>query len=391
MTFDEIRKLDGTRLRYALMDLAKEIPDAIALGRGDPDLPSPDFVIEAGKAALAERVQRLQPIAGMPALREAIARRAAADHAIAVEADEVLVTTGGQEGMFLVMSALLDPGDEILVPDPRYTSYDQAVEHAGGVSVPVPTHPEDAFDLRADAIEPLITERTKALLLVSPSNPTGGVVSREQAEKIAALAKAHGFVVIADEIYGKFVWPPHEHVSMASLAGMRDHTITLSGFSKAWAMTGWRVGYLIAPPETIRAMARLKASTTGPVANVSQAAALAAAEADDGCIEAFREVYRERRSLLGHGLRDMGLSYTDPRGGFFFWTDSSPTGLRAIELSYLLLQEARVLAFPGTGFGERWSDYLRITILQPTEVLREAVARMTPVVRQSSEATEENP
>lgn len=388
MTLDELRRLDGAKLRYALMDLAKQVPDAIALGRGDPDLATPAHVVEAGKAALARGSQSLQPVGGMPELRAAIARRARVDHGIDVGSDEVLVTTGGQEGLFLVMSALLDPGDEILVPDPRYTSYDQAIEHAGGVSVTVPTHPEDAFDLRAEAIEPLITERTKALLLVTPSNPTGGIITREQAEKISALSRKHGFVVISDEIYGKFVWPPHEHVSTAALPGMRDHTITLSGFSKAWAMTGWRVGYVIAPADAIRAMERVKAATTGPVANVSQAAALAAAEADDACIDAFREIYAERRDLLGRGLREMGLEYTDPRGGFFFWADSSSTGLRALELSYLLLEEARVLVFPGTGFGRRWSDYLRITTLQPTDVLREAVDRMTPVVQRYAEAAE---
>jgi len=386
MTFEEIRKLDGTQLRYAFMDLAKEIPNSIALGRGDPDLPSPDFVVRAGQAALDDPIQRVQPVAGMTALRQAIARRAATDHGIDVDASEVLVTTGGQEGLFLIMSALLNPGDEILVPDPRYASYDQAIEHAGGVSVPVPTHPEDAFDLKADAIEPLITERTKALLLVTPSNPTGGVISREQARRIAALAQERDFVVIADEIYGKFVWPPHEHVSMASLPGMRERTITLSGFSKAWAMTGWRVGYVIAPTNIVDAMARVKAVTTGPVANVSQAAALAAAEADDACIDAFRVIYEERRDILGRGLRDVGLDYADPRGGFFFWTDSSPSGLRAIELSYLLLKEAGVLVFPGTGFGPRWNDYLRITILQPADVLREAIERMEPVIRRGMEA-----
>jgi len=386
VTFDEIRKLDGTKLRYALMDLAKEIPDSIALGRGDPDLATPDFIVEAGQAALAHGEQPLQPVGGMPELRTAIARRARGDHGLDVSPDEVLVTTGGQEGLFLVMSALLDPGDEILVPDPRYTSYDQAIEHAGGVSVTVPTHPEDAFDLRAESIEPLITDRTKALLLVTPSNPTGGIITREQAEKIAELSRKHGFVVISDEIYGKFVWPPHEHVSMGALPGMRDRTITLAGFSKAWAMTGWRVGYVIAPPDAIAAMERVKAATTGPVANVSQAAALAAAEADDSCIDAFREIYAERRELLGRGLREMGLDYTDPRGGFFFWADSSSTGLRALELSYLLLEEARVLVLPGTGFGQRWGDYLRITTLQPTSTLREAVDRMTPVVRRYASA-----
>jgi aminotransferase len=381
VTLDDIRALDGAKLRYALMDLAKEIPDAIALGRGDPDLDAPEHVIAAARAAVAEPLQPLPPIHGTPELRAAIARRARVDHGLDVGPESVLVTTGGQEGLFLIMEALLDPGDEILVPDPRYTSYDQAIEHAGGVSVTVPTDPEDAFDLRAERLEPFITERTKALLLVTPSNPTGGIISREQAEGIAALARRHNFVVISDEIYGKFVWPPHEHVSIGSLPGMAERTITLSGFSKAWAMTGWRVGYLIAEPDAIDAMAAVKAVTTGPVANVSQEAALAAAEADDACIDAFREIYGERRALMAKGLTDMGLAYTDPRGGFFFWADSSSTGLRALELSYLLLNEAKVLVFPGTGFGERWGDYLRITTLQPTDVLREAVERMTPVVR----------
>ena len=381
MTLDELRNLDGAKLRYALMDLSKEVKGAIALGRGDPDLDTPTFIRDAAKRALAQELQPLQPVHGMPALRAAIAKRAKADHGLDVGPEQVLVTTGGQEGLFLVMSALLDPGDEILVPDPRYTSYDQAIEHAGGVSVTVPTQPEEAFDVKAAAIEPLITPKTKALLLVTPSNPTGGIITRGEAEKIAALARKHGFVVISDEIYGKFVWPPFEHVSIGSLPGMENHTITLSGFSKAWAMTGWRVGFVIAPQNAIDGMARIKAATTGPVANVSQAAALAAAEADDACIDAFREIYAERRQLLGDGLRTMGLDYTDPRGGFFFWADSSSTGLRALELSYLLLKEARVLVFPGTGFGERWGDYLRITTLQPTEVLREAVERMTPVVQ----------
>jgi aminotransferase len=176
------------------------------------------------------------------------------------------------------------------------------------------------------------------------------------------------------------VYAPHEHVSIGSLPGMAERTITLSGFSKAWAMTGWRVGYVVAPEPVIAALSALKRATTGPVSTVSQQAALAAATGSDACIEAFREIYLERRTLFSEGLEAMGLRFGDPRGGFFFWTDSSGTGMRALELSYLLLEEARVLIFPGTAFGERWSDYLRMTILQPTEVLREAIARMTPVV-----------
>lgn len=381
MTLDEIRRLDGTKLRYALMDLAKEIPDAIALGRGDPDLDAPDHVVAAARAAALRPRQPLPPLEGTPELRAAIARRARVDHSVDVGPEHVLVTTGGQEGLFLVMQALLDPGDEILVPDPRYTSYDQAIEHCGAVAVPVPTHPHEAFEVRAAAIEPLITPKTKALLLVTPSNPTGGILTRGEAEKIAELARRHDFVVIADEIYGKFVWPPHEHVSIGGLPGMQDRTVLLSGFSKAWAMTGFRVGYLIAPPSAIRGMAAVKAATTGPVAGVSQAAALAAAEGSDACIAASRVIYEERRALMGAGLTAMGLTYPEPRGGFFFWADAASTGMRALELSYLMLRDARVLVFPGNAFGARWNDYLRITVLQPTDLLRDALERLTPVVR----------
>jgi aminotransferase len=278
--------------------------------------------------------------------------------------------------LFLVMNLLLEPGDEILVPDPRYTSYDQAIEHTGATSVSVPTRAEDGFDLDPAEVERLITPRTKALLLVTPSNPTGGILRPENARALAALALKHQFAIVSDEIYGKFVWAPYRHVSVASEPGMRDHVITLSGFSKAYAMTGWRVGYVIASADAIRRMAAIKSHTTGPVATLSQHAALAAARADDSCVAAFRAIYEERRNILGAGLTGIGLTYGEPRGGFFFWADSSKTGFRALELSYLLLKEAKVLIFPGTAFGANWSDYLRITTLQPTDVIREAIDRM---------------
>ncbi len=375
----DIRKLDGAKLRYALMDLAKEVPDAIALGRGDPDLDTPAFIVRAAREALKGPLP-VAPMAGLPELRDAVAANAPRDHGLEQGRENVLVTTGGQEGLFLVMSALLNPGDEILVPDPRYTSYDQAIEHTGATSVSVPTYPEDGFDVRPEEVEKRLTPKTKALLLVTPSNPTGGVTTRGTAEKLAELAVRHNFVIVSDEIYGKFVWEPFKHVSIASLPDMQERTVTLSGFSKAYAMTGWRVGYILAPEHVIRAMSATKAHTTGPVATLSQHAALAAAQGDDACVEAFRVIYAERRAIVSEGLTRMGLRYSDPRGGFFFWADASSTGLRALELSYLLLKEARVLVFPGTAFGENWRDYLRITTLQPTDVLREAVVRMTPVI-----------
>ena len=378
-TLSEIQELNGTSLRYALMELSKTVPDAIALGRGDPDLDTPAFIVEAARRA-AEQPLALAPIEGLPELRAAIARNARRDHGIAVNIENVLITTGGQEALFLVMNALLNPGDEILVPDPRYTSYDQAIEHTGAISVSVPTLAKNGFDLDPDEVKKHLTPKTKALLLVSPSNPTGGILTPESARGLAALALKHNFVIISDEIYGKFVWEPYRHISIASEPKMMDNVIVISGFSKAYAMTGWRVGYIIATAEGIRAMAVIKTHTTGPVATLSQRAALAAAESDDSCVTEFRKIYAARRDLLGAGLTAMGLTYGEPRGGFFFWADSSSTGMRALELSYLMLKRARVLIFPGTAFGLAWSDYLRITTLQPTSVLEEAIARMTPVM-----------
>jgi len=379
-TLAEIQGLDGTLLRNALMDLAKGMPDAITLGRGDPDLATPAFIVEAAKRALAGPLP-LTPVAGLPELRAAIAANAPRDHGITADAENVLITTGGQEALFLVMNALLNPGDEILVPDPRYSSYDQAIEHTGALSVRVPTNAKDNFDLDPAEVEARITPRTKALLLVSPSNPTGGILTPQRAARLAELARKHNFAVISDEIYGKFVWEPFRHSSMAALPGMLDRVIVISGFSKAYAMTGWRVGYILAARDAIKALAAVKAHTTGPVATLSQHAALAAALSDDSCVAEFRKIYAERRDLLGAGLTAMGLTYGEPRGGFFFWADSSGTGMRALELCYLVLMHAQVLIFPGTAFGEAWSNYLRITTLQPTPMLAEAVERMMPVMK----------
>ena len=178
-------------------------------------------------------------------------------------------------------------------------------------------------------VERRLTPHTKALLLVTPSNPTGGIVTPRTAGALAELARRHNFTIVSDEIYGKFVWEPYHHQSVAAEPGMRDRVVVISGFSKAYAMTGWRVGYILAPAEMIRAIAAIKQHTTGPVATLSQHAALAAAGADDSCVRDFRVIYGERRALLGTGLSAMGLAYGEPRGGFFFWADSSSTGRRA--------------------------------------------------------------
>ncbi len=379
---DDVRAVasDGTQLRYKLMELSAKYPDAIALGRGDPDLPTPPHIIDAARAAIRDGLTSMTPVAGLPELREAVANKLHVENNLAVSPENVIITTGGQEGLYLIMQALLDPGDEVLVPDPRYTSYDEAILSAGGKIVLIPTDHTDAFNLRPEAIEAAITSRTKAILIITPSNPTGGIVTEDRLRTIAHVAIRHNLIVISDEIYEQFLYDTWKHFSIGSLPGMSERTITLNGFSKTYAMTGFRVGYIAAPANFVRALTKIKALTTGAAASVSQHAALAALLGTQEVVREFRQIYVERRRLMMHGLRGMGLDFSDPRGAFFLWTNSSSTGIHATELAYLLLRDAHVLLFPGTGFGDNWGGYLRISILQSTDLLTEALARMQPII-----------
>lgn len=380
---DELRALaaDGSALRNALTELAARTPDAIALGRGDPDLDTPAHMIAAARAAIeAGWADAPAPPAGLPALRSAIAARLRAANGIPVDPEGVLVTCGGQEGLYLLMQGLLAPGDEILVPDPRYSSYDQAIAHAGAAMVPIPTEPEDGFDLRPEAVLRAITPRTRAILLVTPGNPTAGIITPASLRAIAEIARERDLIVISDEIYDQFVYAPGEHLSIASLPGMFERTITLNGLSKSYAMTGWRVGYLAGPPTAIAQLDRLKAAISGRVAAVSQYAALAAIAGPQDCVAEQRAIYAARREVMMRGLSRLGLRFAPPLGAIYIFADAASVGISSFELSYLLLDQARVLIFPGTAFGERWVDWLRISYLQPEPVLEEALERMAAVL-----------
>ncbi len=384
VTLEELRMLasDGTKLRYALMELAAQIPDAIALGRGDPDLDTPPHIIAAAQEAVRHgRADQPTPPAGLPALCQAIAAKLRRENGIPVEADGILVTSGGQEALYLLIQALLDPGDEILVPDPRYTSYDDAINSAGGKRVLVPTYPEDNFDLRVEEVERAITPKTKALLMISPSNPTAGVISEQNTRAIAELAQARNLIVISDEIYERFIYPPSRQLSIASLPGMFERTITLNGFSKTYAMTGWRVGYVAAPPQFIQVLTGVKQALTGTTSAICQHAALAAITGPQQVVQEFHAIYDNRRHLMMEGLRQLGFTFSEPQGAFFIYTNAMSSGMSAFELAYLLLSEGHVLIFPGTAFGDKWVDWLRISLLQPEEKLQEALARMGEVLK----------
>lgn len=366
---------------FDLMELARRKPEAISLGLGDPDLPTPPHIVAAAAEAIRAGRTGPAPATGLPELRSAIARKLARDNGVEVDPEsEVLVTTGGQEALFLLVQALIEPGDEIIVPDPRYTSYDEAIALAGGSMVLAPTRPEDDFALDPDEVAKRITPRTKVLLLISPNNPTAGVIPPDWVRELATLAAERDLVVIADEIYEKFIYDDARHLSVASLPGMAERTITLNGVSKTYAMTGWRIGYLAAPASFIQAATALKEMVNVQAPTVSQWAAAAALDGPQECVEAMRRTYDDRRRMMMAELDRMGLSYGRPRGGLYIWANVASSGLTATELSYYLLDEEDVLVLPGAGFGDGWDDWIRMTILQPEDTLREVAARMAAVI-----------
>jgi aminotransferase len=368
----------GTQLRYRMMELAAKMDDIIALGRGDPDLDTPQHIVEAAKAAIRRGATlEVAPPEGLLELRQAIAEKLRRDNNVVVDPlTEVLVTTGGQEALYFIIQALVNPGDEILMPDPRYTSYDAAINVAGGKIVPVPTYEEDDFDLRPEEVEKYITPKSKILLLVTPGNPTSGVISPKNIRRLAEIAQEHDLIVISDEIYEQYVYDDAEHLSIASLPGMKERTITLNGVSKAYAMTGWRVGYIAAPAPLIASVREMKEGASLSTSVVSQWGAHAALSGPQDCLQEFYAIYDERRRVMMKGLDEMGFAYGRPRGAFYVFPNASSVGMPTEDLCYLLLEKGRVLIFPGTAFGESGHKYLRISFLQPKERLEEAVERM---------------
>jgi aminotransferase len=370
---------EGTRQRYALLDLLARTPGAITLGRGDPDLATPKPIVDAAIDAIARGVDAPTAVEGLPELRAAIARRLADHHGVIADPErEVVVTTGGQEAIFLLLAAILQPGDEILMPDPRYTAYDVAVAAAGATIVSVPPAPGSpvAFDLDAAAIEAAITPRTKALLLITPGNPTGAVAARADLERVAAVARRHGLLVISDEMYERIRYDGIEHVSMASLPGMAASTVTVGGFSKAYAMTGWRVGFVAGPAALMEQVRAGKRRWSGCAPVVAQHAALAALTGAQEPVEAMLREYAARRAIALPALARMGLPVSPSQGAFYAFVETEALGIPSAELSRRLLVEAGVFLYPGSGFGARWSTHLRLAWLQPQPRLIEALERM---------------
>ncbi len=379
-TAPRIVEEDGS-FRTKMLEIASGLDDVIALGRGDPDFHTPGHIVEAAKTALDENQHHYTSPNGLPQLRQAICDNLKGEYGRDYDADEVIVTAGVQESIMLCMLGLVQEGDEVLITSPRFTTYDTAVHMCGGVPIPVPTYQKDDFALDVAEIEKRITPKTRMFVMVSPNNPTGAVTPPDVIRKIAELAIKHDILVIADEIYAKLIYPPHEHLSLATLPGMKERTITLNGFSKTYAMTGWRVGYMAAPADFVEKLTEPRHTLSINTCTVSQFAALAALTGPQDEMEATFCDYAERRDYLMAALSDAGFSYGAPGGAFYIYTNISATGMKAKPFCENLLRETGVMVFPGDMFGEESSDFIRISYLQPLPVIKEAMCRINRFIK----------
>ena len=375
-------KLSDGGLITKMLDIADGLDDVIKLGRGDPDLDTPKHIIKAGQWALANGATHYTHPLGIEPLRQAIADNirhyGGADYAT----DEIMITPGGQQGMFIIALSLLNPGDEIIVPCPGYNPYQQAAEMSDAVVRKVPMTMATNFTLTAKMVEKHITSNSKILVLINPNNPTGTVTTPDEVRKLADLAKKHDLIVISDEIYARLTFGNNTVVPVASLPGMKDRTITLSGFSKAYAMTGWRIGYLAGPRALIEPMSEVNHAFAISTAAVSQYAALAAMTGPQDCVEDMRQTYDSRRAAICEGLDKIGMTYAEPQGAFYVYANVASLGLGITAGTFCerLLAEGHVMLYPGTIYGDHTDDFVRMSMTQPVARIKIAMQRMAAVV-----------
>jgi len=371
----------GTESAFAVSARARAMEaegrSIIHLQIGEPDFDTPAHVREAAKQALDDGATHYAPFPGIPELRSAIAADVAMRKGVTADASQVFVTIGGKGVMLYAILGLVDPGDAVLVPDPGYPIYESLTRFVGAMPIPIPIRMENDFRLDVDELASLITPRTRVLFINSPANPTGGVLTREDNERIAALAIEHDLWVVSDEIYGRILYDGHEHVSIASLPGMAERTIILDGFSKTFAMTGWRLGYAVVPESLIPTFAQLVINTISCAPTFAQVGAVQALVGPQDDVEAMVVEFKARRDLIIAGLNAIpGITARTPVGAFYAFPSVSGTGLLGAEMAERLLVEAGVCVLAGTAFGGVGTEHIRISYANSRENLTEALGRI---------------
>jgi aminotransferase len=368
-------------------DIAQQMEGVISLGIGEPDYVTPARVRQAGIDALASGYTSYTGNNGLPALRQRICAMLARRYGVEYDFHhECLITVGVSEALDLAMRVLLNPGDEVVVPDPCYVAYAPCVEFAGGSVVRVPTDAKDGFRLHADRVEAAITPRTKALMIASPANPTGATQSRADLQRLVDLAEQHDLYIVSDEIYDRLIYVG-EHVCTASLPGARERTIVLNGFSKAYAMTGWRVGYACAPEPIAALMTRVHQYTMLCAPHMSQLAAIEALDHAEADVESMIADYDGRRRFFVDGLNGLGLDCHVPQGAFYTFPSILSTGLSSDEFAERLLMEERVAVVPGTAFGDCGAGHVRCSYATAQSKLEEALRRIERFLSRLTQAT----
>ncbi len=362
-------------------DIANEIGDAISLGVGEPDFDTPWHIREEGIYSLEQGKTFYSANAGLLELREEISRYMKRRFDLTYDAKtQVLVTVGGSEGIDLALRLLAGPGDEVLVPEPSFVSYKPCAIYAGATPVPIVTKVENNFRLTADELRAAITPKTKVLILPYPNNPTGAIMEKEDLEAIAEVLRETNIMVISDEIYAELTYGK-KHVSFASIDGMYERTVLLSGFSKAYAMTGWRLGYALAPAPIIKQMNKIHQFAIMCAPSTSQFAAVEAMKNGDEDVKMMCESYNQRRRFMVDGFRKMGLECFEPEGAFYVFPCIKATGMSSDDFCETLVKEEKVAVVPGTAFGECGEGFVRCSYAYSIDQIKEALTRIERFVK----------
>lgn len=357
-------------------DIAAEMDDVISLSIGEPDFVTPWHIREAGITSLEHGKTHYTSNAGLMELREAICEYLDRRFKLSYQVSNLIVTVGGSEAIDIALRTMLEPGDEVLIPEPSFVCYDPITRLAGGTPKAIVTDQEHQFRLTADALKAAITPKTKLLILPYPNNPTGAIMERKDLEEIAEVLRDTDIFVLSDEIYAELTYGRRHHVSIANIDGMWERTILVSGFSKAFSMTGWRLGYLAAPKELTKMMLKVHQFAIMSSPSTAQYAAIEAMQNGDEDIRYMRSQYNERRKFILKGLRDLGLPCFEPFGAFYIFPQISHLGFTSEEFCSALLKEQRLAVVPGDAFGESGEGHVRISYAYSKENLAEALSRL---------------
>ena len=380
MNYDSILAPAAKEMRPSgirrFFDMAAEMPHCISLGVGEPDFKTPWAVRDAGIRSLEQGRTKYTANAGLIQLRQEICRYLSRRFELDYQPNEVVVTVGGSEAIDLCIRALVQPGDEVIIPEPCFVCYEPITQLTGGVPVHIATKAEEDFRLTADQLKAAITPKTKLLVLPFPNNPTGGVMSAADLEAIAEVLRGTDIMVLSDEIYSELTYGLDRHVSIASLPGMRERTIVVNGFSKSYAMTGWRLGYAVGPQPIIKVMTKIHQSCIMSAPTTSQYAAITALRQCDDAIETMRDEYNRRRRYVVKALNEMGLTCFEPRGAFYVFPSIQISGLSSEEFCERLLHEKEIAIVPGNAFGSSGEGFARISYAYSVEHLETAMRRI---------------